>query len=468
MTPTPTGSSASDARRGVRLRLQHRIVIAVVLVALITSGGAAWVAVRVTTDAFRSRLQTQLAGSASAVSTVGLALNPGILRTLSGIVGAQIVTLGPDGSVLASSAENLDERLLAALRQAAAVRGPARRDAAVADCGFPCLVAVRDVEGRSGAVVALAVEMSALDAATSSVARAILLSALISVVLLVLVMQAVVRRLTVPLDRLVQFARERSPADSRRAVVGDDEVGELSDAFNSMLDRLDAAQAAAVRSEKLGLTGLFAARVAHDIRNPLASIKLQAQLLRAQAKDGEVVSTLTGVLRDIDQVESVVGDLMELARPGDLRRERVALNDVVRDALQHVGPQFAYRKIQVEERLAEGLPLVSLDRTRFKQALLNVLVNASEAMPTGGHVEVSTAREGQWVSVEVCDDGVGIPAELTERVFEPFVSTKREGVGLGLVNVKAVVGGHGGRITLAPRQPRGTRARISLPVNGHG
>jgi signal transduction histidine kinase len=468
MTPTPTESSASDGRRRVRLRLQHRIVIAVVLVALISSGGAAWVAVRVTTDAFRSRLQTQLAGSASAVSTVGLALNPGILRTLSGLVGAHIVTLGPDGTVLAASSDRPDERLLAALRQAAAVSETARPDAAVADCGFPCMVAVREVEGRPGAVVALAAELSALDAATSSVARAIMLSALVSVVLLVLVMQAVVRRLTVPLDRLVQFARERSRADSRRAAVGDDEVGELAEAFNSMLDRLDAAQAAAVRSEKLGLTGLFAARVAHDIRNPLSSIKLQAQLLRAQAKDAEIVSTLTGVLRDIAQVESVVGDLMELARPGDLRRESVAINDVVRDALQHVAAQFAYRKIQVEERLAEGLPVLSLDRTRFKQALLNVLVNASEALPTGGHVQVSTAREGDRLSVEVCDDGIGIPAGLTERVFEPFVSTKREGVGLGLVNVKAVVEGHGGRIALEPRQPRGTCARISLPVNGHG
>jgi signal transduction histidine kinase len=160
---------------------------------------------------------------------------------------------------------------------------------------------------------------------------------------------------------------------------------------------------------------------------------------------------------------------MELARPGDLRLDPVALNDVVSEALQQVASQFTYRKIAVDVALAEGLPAVALDRKRFKQALLNVLVNASEALHTGGRVVVKTlAVPPASVAVEISDDGVGIPPEIIDRVFEPFVSTKREGVGLGLVNVRAVVEGHGGRISLESQPGRGTRARIVLPVKAHG
>ena len=476
MTPTPIASSDSEpdapvpaADRRRRLRLEHRIVIAVILVALVSTGGATWFAVRVTTTAFRARLQAQLVGSASAVATVGLALNPGILRTLSGIVGAQIVTLGPEGTVLASSTETADPQMIAAVQRVASARGGRVPVAETTDCGFPCMVAVGEVEGRPGAIVGLVAGLSELDAITRSVANAIVVAGLLSVVVLVVVTQIAVRRLIVPLERLVTFVRELAPGDnSQRAAIGSDEVGELSEAFNAMLDRLEHSRAAELRSGKLGLAGLFAARVAHDIRNPLSSIKLQTQLLHAQATDADVKTTLTGIVRDINQVESVVSDLMELARPGDLRREPVPLNDVVREALQQVAAQFAYRKIEVEVRLEDGLPLVALDRGRFKQALLNVLVNGAEALHTGGRMSVATARAESSVSVEICDDGVGIPNDIRERVFEPFVSSKPDGVGLGLVNVRSVVEGHGGRITLEARHPRGTCARIRIPVTMHG
>jgi signal transduction histidine kinase len=478
MTATPIESSASEASAAGKttstrhLRLQHRIVIAVIVVALLSSGGAAWLAVRLTSDTFQARLQAQLVGSAAAVSSEAMALNPVILRTLSGIVGAAIVTLGPDGDVLASSVDVPDPRVLVAVRTLVASRSgsTAAATAAPADCGYPCLLAVREVAGRPGTVLVLVAALSDLDSLTSSVTQTIMLSAVLSVVVLTLITQVVVRRLIVPLNRLVQFARELSPQqDRRRAEVGDDEVGELSEAFNTMLDRLEAARETALRSEKLGLAGIFAARVAHDIRNPLSSIKLQTQLAAAEHTDGELARTLGGVLRDIEQVESVVSDLMELARPGDLRLDPVALNDVVSEALQQVASQFTYRKIAVDVALAEGLPAVALDRKRFKQALLNVLVNASEALHTGGRVVVKTlAVPPASVAVEISDDGVGIPPEIIDRVFEPFVSTKREGVGLGLVNVRAVVEGHGGRISLESQPGRGTRARIVLPVKAHG
>jgi signal transduction histidine kinase len=286
---------------------------------------------------------------------------------------------------------------------------------------------------------------------------------------MVLISQAVVRRVTAPLDRLVRFVRELSPSDrKRRASVGENEVGALARAFNDMLERLEQAQDALVQSEKLALAGLIAARVAHDIRNPLSSIKMQTQLLRARPDlDADAVASLGEVLHDIEQVESVIRNLLELARPGELRLDQTSVNTVVQDALRQLAPQFRHRKISVHEQLDTDLPQVRLDRGRFKQALLNVLVNASEAMPTGGEVSVSSRLSAPAeIVVEICDDGMGVDQETLERVFDPFVSTKRDGVGLGLVNAKAVVEAHGGRIRLSPRSPKGTCASIWIPVAG--
>ena len=453
----------------VGLRLQHRIVIPFAIVAIVATAAAALVALSVTSDAMQSRLQTQLVSAADVVSRADLALNPLILRNLQEVINAHIVTFDGDGQVVASTADESSAFRIAATRAVSTMRPQLDGDATVIpmDCGAPCVVAISPVDGRPGYTVALVAETSELVTATRAVARTILLTAALSGIVMVLVSQAVVRRVTAPLDRLVQFVRGLSPDDRRRrAEVGHNEVGALALAFNDMLERLERAQDALVRSEKLALAGFIAARVAHDIRNPLSSIKMQTQLLRARPDlDPEDDAALAAVLHDIEQVESVIRDLLELARPGELRLEREPVNAVVQDALRQLAPQFRHRKIAVQLDLAEDLPAVSVDHSRFKQVLLNVLVNASEAMPTGGVVTITSRLAGpSELLVEICDDGIGIDAATLERVFDPFVSTKRDGVGLGLVNAKAVVEAHGGRIRLSSRVPKGTCASIWLPA----
>jgi signal transduction histidine kinase len=367
------------------------------------------------------------------------------------------------------STDGSPEFLAAATRAFTAAAPLANGPAAIVpvECAMPCVVAVKRVEGRPGFVVALVAETSELAAGSRAMARTILLTAALSGIVMVLVSQVVVRRVTAPLDRLVSFVRQMSPDDrKRRAEVGHNEVGALALAFNDMLERLERSQDALVRSEKLALAGLIAARVAHDIRNPLSSIKMQTQLLRDRlGGDPDDEAAVTAVLHDIEQVESVIRDLLELARPGELRLERGALNAVIHDALRQLGAQFRHRKISVDLHLTETLPPILVDHSRFKQVLLNVLVNASDAMPTGGLVTLSSRMAGSSeLLVEICDDGIGMDAATLARVFDPFVSTKRDGVGLGLVNAKAVVEAHGGRISLASRTPKGTCASLWLPA----
>jgi signal transduction histidine kinase len=198
----------------------------------------------------------------------------------------------------------------------------------------------------------------------------------------------------------------------------------------------------------------------------LSSIKMQAQLLRAKLQSDEHRAQLDAILHDIAQVEWVIQDLLELARPGELRLRSASLNHVVRETLQQLSPQLAYRKISTRVALDESIPDIPLDTERIKLALVNIIVNAADAMPRGGVLEVGTRRgqDTSTVLLEVCDDGAGIDPALIDRLFNPFVSTKRDGVGLGLVNVKAVVDAHNGNVRLAPREPRGTRVTISLPL----
>ena len=457
-----------------RLRLHHRIVLPFALVALVTTSAAAYVALSVATRTMDARMRTLLLNAASVVGRSDLSLNPAILRSVQEITGAEVLTYTADGTVLATTFDINQRRDVIAAVQGAdrrRVETGATRTSSIAliDCGRPCYVAFQDVEGRPGTVVALVEETAELTTASGAVTRTILYAAAVSLVVMVLVSQAVARRVTAPIERLVEFARGLStPGSSARAAAGEDEVGRLAAAFNDMLERLEESQRALVKSEKLGLAGLMAAQVAHDIRNPLSSIKMQTQIVRSRLRRGsDDEASLASVLHDIGQVESVIRDLLELARPGTMTLEPADLNEVVRDVLRQLGAQFSHRKITVTTDLAVALPLIPLDAGRFQRALVNVLVNASDAMPTGGMLEVSTRtvdRE-QAVEIEVADDGVGIDPAILDRVCDPFVSTKRDGIGLGLANVESVVKSHGGSISLLPRQPKGTRAIIRLPVS---
>jgi signal transduction histidine kinase len=438
---------------------------------LLATTGTALTALSVVSRALQSRVRAQLAGAVATVSRGDLALNGLILQNVRSIIGAEVVTFGPGGGVVATTVTDDRRRLIEAAESVIRNR-PADGDSVgvvTADCGVPCMIAYRDVDARPDTVVALIADTSELTAATSAVTRAIVLGATLSAVLMMLVGQLVVRRVTAPLQRLVTFVGGLTPSDvNRRAVVTNDEIGALAEAFNGLLDRLQASQSALVRTEKLALAGLLAARVAHDVRNPLSSIKMQTQLLQARLRDDpEDQATLTSVVHDINQVESVIADLVELARPGDLKREPTSINRVIHDALRQLSPQLLHRKIVTRTKLSVDVPDIPADSRRLRQALLNVLVNASEAMATGGGIDIDSRLEGPNVVVEICDDGCGIDPQVVGRVFDPFVSTKREGVGLGLVNAKSVIEGHGGWITLQPRRPKGTCARITLPVD-HG
>ena len=275
-----------------RLRLHHRIVIPFALVALGTTSAVALVAVSVTSQALKARVETQILNTATLVAQSNFALNPIILRSVKAITGADVVTFDAAAHVIASTLEpKAGDRLLQAVTapEAARAGAPAAGAAPIVlqmDCGTPCYVTYRRVGTQPDTMVAVIADTSELGAATRRLALTIVIGAALSLAAMVLVSQFVARRVTAPIDDLVAFTREVSPDGSpSRAHAGTDEIGRLGGAFNEMLDRLDRSRHALVRSEKLGLAGLMAARVAHDIRNPLSSIKMHTQLVGASERD---------------------------------------------------------------------------------------------------------------------------------------------------------------------------------------
>jgi len=459
-----------------RLRLHHRIVIPFVLAAIVSTSAAALFALSVVSRTLEANTRTQVTDAARMMSHSDFSVNPAVLQSARQLTGSDVLTFTATGAVVASTLDRTRQAgLIAAIIHSdgagAALASGGEPVLRTMTCDGPCVVAFRRLENRPDTVVALIADSSAETNTIRGINRAILLAAALSLLALGIASQIVARRFTAPIDSLVAFARDVASGVSRgRAPVppgSDDEVSRLALAFNDMLDRLDQSQQALVRSEKLGLAGLLAARVAHDVRNPLSAIKMQTQLLKSKvAHSPSDVAMVNAVLHDIALVESVVQDLIEVARPGSLTLKPANVSHVVDDALRQMAAQFGHRGIRVDTRLGADLPEVQLDAGRFRRALLNVLVNAADAMPSGGTIDIATRLDagGRAVEVEVCDDGVGIDPAIIDRVFDPFVSTKRDGVGLGLVNAKAVVESHGGHMSLRRRERRGTCVRIMIPI----
>ena len=232
------------------------------------------------------------------------------------------------------------------------------------------------------------------------------------------------------------------------------------------------------RSERLASLGRLAAGVAHEIRNPLSSIRGFAQYFvkrfHGQPEEEGYASVM---VKEVDRLNRVITELLDFAGPKEPRREPQSLEDIADHALKLLAPDLAARKVAVFREYEPDLPAVWVDRDQISQVFLNLLLNAIESMDGGGEIRLALRRYGSPPAVlaAIADTGAGIPAEDLDKVFEPFFSRKRKGAGLGLAIVHQIIESHRGEIRVESRQGKGTTFRIKLPVdgdmdlrNGHG
>jgi signal transduction histidine kinase len=251
-----------------------------------------------------------------------------------------------------------------------------------------------------------------------------------------------------------------------------DELGRLGASVDALLAK-DDAQARLAATQQRALTeqagfaevGALAAQVAHEIKRPLAGIQSAMELITQEYAMSDAEKTLLARVEDeLQHVNETVQDLLSLARPVGLNTQPLDLHAVINGALARLAGLPGADRVTVEREFDPDLPVVAGDGARLEQAVLNLCVNAVEAMPDGGRLTLTTRGIDGQVVVDVRDTGVGIPAENLERVLKPFVSTKPLGTGLGLPLVARVVAAHGGRLTIESEVGRGTTFHIHLPV----
>jgi two-component system NtrC family sensor kinase len=284
-----------------------------------------------------------------------------------------------------------------------------------------------------------------------------------------------VARLLAPLARVTERARAVARGDltARNVQTTDDEIGQLEAAFEKMVDGLSRAQALALSNERLAAIGKMAAHVTHEIRNQLSAMGLNVELLTEELasmkrddrhRQAEVQSLLAAIQREVQRLEHLSDEYLRVARLPQPRMEAEDVAAAVREIVAFAGPELEREGCSVQLQVALALPPALFDEAQLRQALLNLLRNAREAMPGGGPIDVRVTAEGMGVVVDVEDRGGGIPEEIRARVFDPFFSTKGEGTGLGLAITRHIVRAHGGSLTCESREGGGTRFRVALPI----
>jgi signal transduction histidine kinase len=286
-----------------------------------------------------------------------------------------------------------------------------------------------------------------------------------------LVVSLHVRRLLAPLARVTQRSRAVAAGDltPHEVAPADDEIGQLEGAFEKMVSGLSRAQTLALSNERLAAIGKMAAHVTHEIRNPLSAMGLNIEMLEEElAGEGgqraEVRSLLSAIHREVERLEHLSEEYLRVARLPQPRMEADDVAAVVQEVVVFARPEIELSRCQVGLDVEPSLPPALFDEAQLRQALLNLLRNAREAMPSGGGIDVRVAAEGMSVVIEVADRGGGIPEPIRARVFDPFFSTKGEGTGLGLAITRHIVESHGGSVTCDPREGGGTVFRVALPI----
>jgi two-component system NtrC family sensor kinase len=215
--------------------------------------------------------------------------------------------------------------------------------------------------------------------------------------------------------------------------------------------------------------GQLAAGVAHEINNPLGTVLIYSHmLLKELPGEDSRRGDLEMITREADRCRNIVAGLLDFSRQNKPRNDFTNVNDLLTETLALLEKQEQLHEVRIEAQLDPGLPNTVLDSEQMKQAFINMLKNAAEAMPGGGSMKVSTAlsENGKSVSIRFSDTGCGIPEENMERIFHPFFTTKQigKGTGLGLAIVYGIVKMHRGSISVDSKAGVGSTFTITLPV----
>jgi two-component system, NtrC family, nitrogen regulation sensor histidine kinase NtrY len=283
-------------------------------------------------------------------------------------------------------------------------------------------------------------------------------------------------RVTRPVEQLARAARDIGAGrwDTRVEVQGGDEVAQLAESFNRMTAELMAQKERLVQTERVAAWRELARRLAHELKNPLFPLQLTVEnLMRARAQSpeqfDEVFRESSGtLLAEISNLKTIIGRFSEFSKMPHPQWQALQVNEVVRGVVKLFQAQLqapGREPIACRLELDENLGTIAADPDLLHRALSNLVLNAMDAMPSGGTLTLRTRRNGENAIIEVADTGSGMTREECERIFTPYYTSKQHGTGLGLAIVQSVVSDHGGRISVRSEPGRGTTFVMELPGN---
>jgi len=285
------------------------------------------------------------------------------------------------------------------------------------------------------------------------------------------------RRISGPLKKLVEGTVRIAKGDFSQMIDIDsqDEVGNLAQSFNQMTrqllrtrEEMEEAHRQLVQAEKLASIGRISATIAHEIRNPLTSVKLNIEKVLQEAKLDELEREHLSISQEgVAQIEKFIKELLDFTRVTSLHCERFSVEQILDEAIKTLAESLRLKKVNVEKTAPSNLPAVLVDADKMRQVFLNVLHNAWEAVDEGGRINADLScitEDGvKKIRIKISDNGIGIPEKDWENIFEPFYTTKPSGIGLGLANARKIVAMHKGSIRVVKKKGRGTTLEIRIP-----
>ena len=431
----------------------------------------------------QDRIQRQNTRISRVLSNSGFVLNAAYLGKLREVIEADIVVLEPaDKIVVTTMSESrvsnvagivAQERFFSRLQT-----GPNAVITQIVDLdGTDTLLNARflALDGQRPGKTILCI-LSPMDDVTAAEGQITLWSALVGgcgLVIAALAAAALARSVTDPVRKLVTAAEEIADGrfETKVPLPSVTELKTLSAAINAMTDRLREYEGRMVDSARLAASGKVAAAMAHEIRNPLSSIKMMTHLVRERvAGDPENTRIIALIMEEIVRLEKIVTSLIVRKGPPAAALKPEDMGAVIAEMLPMLAPKMKHRGIGLDCDIEPGVAGVRMDKDQIKQVVWNLVLNAMESIPGKGVVRVRVfsdeTRTGVMVTVE--DNGSGIDETLREKAFEPFFTTKPEGLGMGLSTSREIVAGHGGTLSLEAIDGGGTRATVAIPGHGKG
>ncbi len=411
------------------------------------------------------------AGPRNLYLLLGDALDASTFSSLKAVPSLQVDFFANRGGELIKLYESSNQSTMpspAILQRLASAEDPILLEDPPGDLFLAAISGLKDQDGQLSGIVFCAVGgQEGLDGQDQQL-RLLWAVFLFGALIFVLAGAFVSARFVKPLRALSQGVRSVASGDFSQRVpeTGDKETVELASRFNAMAGELEKARAREAelrRKERLSTLGEAAMVIAHEVRNPLGIIKTSSDLVRSRAKLGPKEEQLLDyVTEEVHRIDNLLTEVLDFAHPKEPRRSVFVLRELVDRIQGFLAPEITRKGLTLTIEDKTGEAKVSADRDQIYEAVLNLVLNAMDAIPRGGRVAVRLAAAAHTVSIDVADNGPGVKAALRSRIFNPFFTTKAKGTGLGLAKVATVVDAHEGTVECLEEPGGGACFRMTL------